>query len=246
MSTRTSLPVQAIRGTIRRRLLVNAVVDPDEAARRLPAGLRPHIADAGTVIGCCLLDIVEVRPARLPAMLGTRIRAAAHRISVEWDDNTDAASVGVYVPTRHTNSRAATLIGGRLFPGVQRAASVQLIEEDERLEWSVVPRSRPSEYGVRVRASVPATPPANACEPIGGTCLNATIGVSPGHHGILEAARMELAHRRAQLVEVGQLDSPFIASFASATLAPSYLMRDVDVIWTPERAPRWSPVEVPA
>jgi hypothetical protein len=43
-----------VRGVIRRRLLVNAVVDPDEAAARLPVGLRPHVTDLGTVVGCCL------------------------------------------------------------------------------------------------------------------------------------------------------------------------------------------------
>lgn len=48
-----------VRGVLRRRLLVNAVVDPDEAAARLPICLRPHETPLGTVVGCCLLDIAE-------------------------------------------------------------------------------------------------------------------------------------------------------------------------------------------
>jgi hypothetical protein len=68
-------------GSIRRRLLVNALVDPDEAARRLPAGLRPHVVDGGTVVGCCLLQLDDVRPSPLPGRLGRSMRAAAHRIS---------------------------------------------------------------------------------------------------------------------------------------------------------------------
>jgi hypothetical protein len=238
-----------LRGTIRRRLLVNAVVDPEEAARHLPPGLRPHVGAGGTVIGCCLLDIVDIRPARVPASLGAHLRAAAHRISVEWDDDADDAdepTIGVYVPTRHTRSRSATLIGGRLFPGVHRAAAVQLIEDGRRLVWSVAPRVRAADYSVSVTASVTATRPATPCEPIGGTCLRATVGVSPDHHGVLEAARMEPAHRRAQLVEIEHLDSPFIASFASAALAPSYVMRDVDVVWTPASAPQRALAEMPA
>jgi hypothetical protein len=43
-----------MRGTIRSRLLVNALVDPDEAAQRLPDGLRPHVTSHGKVVGGCL------------------------------------------------------------------------------------------------------------------------------------------------------------------------------------------------
>src|SRR5437660_3142757 len=67
---------RAVRGVLRRRLLVNAVVDPDEAAGRLPAGLRPHETPLGTVVGCCLLDITDLRPRLLPAAAGIRQRAA--------------------------------------------------------------------------------------------------------------------------------------------------------------------------
>ncbi|MGI8983312.1 MAG: hypothetical protein ACR2HM_02065 [Acidimicrobiales bacterium] len=122
---------RAIRGTIRRRLLVNAVVDPEEAARRLPAGVRPHVSEGGTV----------------------------------------------------------------------------------------------------VRATITPTTAAVPCEPIGGTCLSATLGLSPDHRGML-AARMEPEHRRAQRVEIDQLDSAFLAGFTTARPAPSYLMRDVAVTWT--------------
>ncbi len=88
---------RAVHGTIRRRLLVNALVDPDEAARYLPAGLRPHVTRGGTVVGCCLLDIDSIRPASLPGNVGARLRAAAHRVSVEWEDDMGATTVGVYV-----------------------------------------------------------------------------------------------------------------------------------------------------
>ena len=39
-------------------------------------------------------------------------------------------------------------------------------------------------------------------------------------------------HRHAQRVEVHHLDSAFVAGFASAVPAPSYMMRDVAVTWT--------------
>jgi hypothetical protein len=215
--------------------LVNALVDRDEAAQRLPTGLGPHVVGEGTVVGCCLLDIVSIRAARLAAMVGTSLRAAAHRISVEWDDDFGATTVGVYVPLRLTNSRAAIALGGWVFPGVHRRASGNLTENGRRLGWSVEAGDEPGAYSVRVAASSSHGSPLAPCEPIGGTCLSAEIGLSLGHDGVLEAARMTTHHREAHDVEVHHLESAFLASFTSATAAPSYLMRDVDVRWTRER-----------
>jgi hypothetical protein len=236
---------RAIRGTIRRRLLVNALVDPDEAAGRLPVGLRPHVTGDGTVVGCCLLAIERIRPAGVPRVLGMGLRAAAHRISVEWDDESGTA-VGVYVPLRHTDSLPARLLGGRWFPGVHRRASIEIAEDDSRLRWIVEPRRDADLYEIRVEARVSPTEAAQPCEPIGGTCLAATVGLSPDFTGSLEAARMEPAHRAAQPVEVIDLDSEYLAGFTTARPATSYLMRDVDVIWTPAHAPRGVTREVPA
>ncbi len=234
---------RAIRGTIRRRLLVNALVDPDEAARHLPAGFRPHVVDGGTVVGCCLLDIDSIRPASLPGIVGTRFRAAAHRVSVEWEDEPRATTVGVYVPVRHADSRAARVLGGRWFPGVHRRASVELADDGRCLRWSVQPGHRATQYGVSVIASIASSWTSMPCEPIGGTCLSAAVGLSPDRHGVLEAARMEPDHRRAQQVEIDYLDSAFLARFTTAQQAPSYLMRDVDVTWSEVSAPRLTPTK---
>jgi hypothetical protein len=225
----------AVRGTIRSRLLVNVLVDPDEARRRLPSGLRPHVVGGGTIAGCCLLDVAAVRPAGLPAMAGTSFRAAAHRISVEWEDELGATIVGVHVPLRLTDSRAAIALGGHVFPGVHRRASLDLTDRDREISWCVEAGPDAGQCSVRVDASVRAGggPPREA---IGVTCLGAEIGLSPGHDRELEATRMATSHREAHSVEIRHLDSPFIAGFTSATAAPSYLMRDVNVTWTRARA----------
>jgi Uncharacterized conserved protein (COG2071) len=227
-----------MRGTIRSRLLVNALVDPDEAAQRLPAGLRPHVIGEGTVVGCCLLDIVDIRPAPLPAMVGASFLAAAHRISVEWDDELGVTTVGVYVPLRVTPSRAAIAFGGRVFPGVHRRAAIELTQDGQRVKWSVEAGAQTGPYSVSVDASLRDAKQSPQCEPIGGTCISAEVGLSPGHGGVLEAARMKPRHRSAAPVEVHCLASAFLASFTSAVPAPSYMMRDVDVMWTRERVPR--------
>jgi hypothetical protein len=218
----------AVVGSIRSRLLVNALVDPDETARRLPAGVRPHVIDGGTVIGCCLLHLADVRPAGVPRIAGPSFHAVAHRISVEWTDADGETTTGVFVPVRLTQSLLPRAIGGRAFPGVHRAATIAA--SDEGLRWSVIPRHA-TDDAVQLTAHE-AGEARDACEPIGGTCLAATVGVSVGLHGSLEAARMEPAHREARPVDVTDLHSTFIASFASAQPAPSYVMRDVGVRWS--------------
>jgi hypothetical protein len=219
-------------GLIRSRLLVNALVDPDEAAKRLPAGMQPHVVDGQTVVGCCLLDVETIRPQGWPALAGVRVRAAAHRISAEWVDPKGERVVGVYIPGRVSSSHAARAVGGRAFPGVYRAATTGLVDSGQSISWSVAPRWV-TDFGLRVTAVVAAGEASETCEPIGGTCLDAVVGLSPGRDGALEGARMKPTHRRALPVDLVDLDSPFLDTFASVRAAPSYLMRDVPVVWSP-------------
>lgn len=245
----TTARTRTLRGDLRRRLLVNAVVDPDEAASRLPPGVWPHVTGLGTVVGCCLLEIDRLRPERLPEVAGIGLRAAAHRISVEWDDGTDEPAMGVYVPARSTDSRLAVVLGGRLFPGVHRRTRVDIGVAPGGLSWSVGDERRPDEFAIRVAVSLPRNgcdrSPIEACDPIAGACLGATIGLSPDHAGALEAARMEPDHRRARAVVVEDLDSAFISSFATAAPAPAYLMEDVGVTWSRAAAPRGTALALP-
>jgi hypothetical protein len=219
---------RAVRGTIRRRVLVNAVVDPDEAAARLPPGLRPHVTEAGTIVGCCLLEIEGVRPAWAPTIVGRSLRAAAHRISAEWEDASGTTVTGVFVPLRHTDSRLAVAAGGRWFPGVHARSRLDV----SRLRWISDPVSDGDRLGIRVALSLPEQDDARpVCDPVGGTCLAATVGLSPDHRGGLEAVRMDPSHRNACEVEVEELDSAFIDGFSTAELAASYVMRDAEVTW---------------
>lgn len=230
-------PKLTMHGTIRRRLLVNAVVDPDEAARHLPDGLRPHLIGVGTVVGCCLLEIEALRPSGMPVIVGQRIRATAHRIAAEWGDEAGATVTGVYVPVRHTDSRLASLVGGRIFPGVHERARIEISTADSALRWRSDPFDDPA-LAMQVVVSVAPDGVVEApCEPVGATCLDAAIGVSPDHRGVLEAAHMAPAHRVARRVVIEDLRSGYIDSFASAELTNSYLMSDVDVTWTRTSAP---------
>jgi hypothetical protein len=246
MSGQEGRSKRAVRGTIRRRLLVNAVVDPDEGSERLPGAVRPHVTDQGTVVGCCLLEIEAIRPAGVPSGVGQRLRAVAHRISVEWEDGAGGTEIGVYVPVRHTDSRLAVVLGGRWFPGVHERARIEVSSSGLDLRWASEPLEE-ANLGMRVEVSSRADSAAGAaCDLVGATCLAASVGVSPDRRGRLEAARMEPSHRDARAVTVDVLESDFIDSFSSAVLSTSYLMCDADVTWTREAAPAIVSAGVPA
>ena len=229
------LGVGTLEGAIRRRLLVNALVDPDEAAARLPPGVEPHVVDGGTVVGCCLLELAELRPAWAPRAVGLTMRAAAHRVSCEWTGDDGTTVVGVFVPMRHADARAAVLAGGRLFPGVHRSARIEVDEAGAGLRWNVVSDRDPS-FSIAVRAT-PSGPVGPVDSPVGCACIDAAVGLSPRRSGLVEAVEMEPGHRNAQLARIDVVASPFIDSFASAELAPSYLMTDVAVSWSRAETP---------
>ncbi|MEE8602403.1 DUF2071 domain-containing protein [Euzebya tangerina] len=237
MTGRAAQSQRTVRGTIRRRLLVNALVDPDEAAERLPAGVRPHVTPEGTVVGCCMLEIEGIRPAGVPVALGQRLRAVAHRISVEWEDGSGGTEIGVYVPIRHTDSRLAAVLGGRWFPGVHERARIEVSSSGLELRWASEPLDA-THFGMRAEVHDRADAAAGAaCDPVGATCLGASVGLSPDRRGRLEAARMEPSHRDARLVTVDVLESNFIDSFSTAVISNSFLMCDADVEWTRAAAP---------
>ena len=222
------------------------MVDPDEASQRLPVGVRPHVTDQGTVEGCCLLEIEAIRPAGVPTHVGQRLRAVAHRISVEWEDGAGGTEIGVYVPVRHTDSRLAVVLGGRWFPGVHERACIEVSSSGLDLRWTSEPLDE-ANLGMRVEVSDRADFAAGgACDLVGATCLGASVGVSPDRRGRLEAARMEPSHRDVRAVTVDVLESDFIGSFSSAVLSTSYLMCDADVTWTRAAAPAIVSAGVPA
>jgi len=174
------------------------------------------------------------------------LRAAAHRISVEWGDERGGTVAGVYVPVRHTDSHSAVLIGGRGFPGVHRPSTIEISASESTIGW----RSEPIDsngLGVRVIVSVDADGAAAAIgDEVGATCLGASVGLSFDHRGRLEAARMDPSHRDAREVTVELLESEFLDSFATAEQSRSYLMSDAEVRWTRAQSPTPSLLEVGA
>lgn len=129
--------IPAIKGIIRRRILVNYVAEPDVIQNILPNGFRPKLFKGKAVAGICLIRLEQIRPKILPAFFGVASENAAHRIAVEWNKNGETKQ-GVYVPRRDTDSFINTAAGGRLFPGEHHHAEFKISEGQGKISFSML------------------------------------------------------------------------------------------------------------
>ena len=237
--------VPVMRGVIERRLLLNYRVDPDVVAIKLPAPFRPQLVNGYAVAGVCLIRLARLRQRPLPHQVGLRTENAAHRFAVEWDDGGERRT-GVYIPIRHTESRATVSLGDRLFPGSHRRADFTVAETPTRLE--VAFRSRDDDVAVDVRA-----------EPtyrLGGSALfdnvadattffrSGAVGYSPTR-GDEQLAGLELRAEswhveplRVRHVSSTVFDDPTRFPPGSITLDCALAMRNVPVDWHAVASPR--------
>jgi len=129
--------IPVIKGTIKRRLLINFRADPKVVQRILPAPFYPKLHLGHSLVGICLIRLEKIRPAGLTAMLGYSSENAAHRIAVEWKDSTGTQREGVFIPRRDTNGILNRLAGGRVFPGEHHAARFSLADSNGHIELAM-------------------------------------------------------------------------------------------------------------
>jgi len=119
----------AIHGYIDRRILINYKLDPEVAARVIPAPFRPLLYNGSAIAGICLIRLKNIRPKGFPGSLGIDSENGAHRFAVEWDEN-GITKHGVYIPRRDTSSVINALAGGRIFPGKHYRAKFSVDEQN--------------------------------------------------------------------------------------------------------------------
>jgi hypothetical protein len=154
------MKIPALHGIIDRRVLVNYRVNPDVLQGVLPAPFHPKLVRGVAIAGICLIRLREVRPAFVPSWLGISSENAAHRMAVEWRDETGRLREGVYIPRRDTNSRLNALAGGRLFPGLHHHARFTVHETADRFEIAL--RSDDGDTRLSLRASLASELPATS------------------------------------------------------------------------------------
>ncbi len=153
------LPV--IKGTIKRRLLVNFRADPAVVQRILPSPFHPKMHCGHSLVGICLIRLEQIRPAGLPGVLGLSSENAAHRIAVEWTDGDGRQREGVFIPRRDTGSFLNRLAGGRVFPGEHHPGRFSVVDADGHIEFSM--QSLDRTVSVRVVGDETDLFPATSC-----------------------------------------------------------------------------------
>jgi len=108
--------IPTIIGLIDRRILVNFTVDPDIVQKIIPRPFQPKIYRGKAIVGIRLIRLKHIRPKGLPNFIGISSENGAHRIAVEWTEDSEIKE-GVYIPRRDTSSYMNSLAGGRIFPG---------------------------------------------------------------------------------------------------------------------------------
>jgi uncharacterized protein YqjF (DUF2071 family) len=155
----TRIPV--IKGTIRRRLLVNFRVDPKTLEPLLPAPFRPKLHRGWAIAGICLIRLERIRPTGLPAAFGVSSENAAHRVAVEWTDAAGIGREGVFIPRRDTGSRLNSVAGGRIFPGEHHHAKFIVFDDGNHIDLAM--RSDDGQVSVRVVGDAGDTLPGSSC-----------------------------------------------------------------------------------
>jgi hypothetical protein len=147
-----------IHGTIDRRLLLNFRVRPDVARKLLPPYFQPKLVKGWAMAGICLIRLKNIRPNGFPLPCGITSENAAHRISVEWNEN-GALREGVFIPRRDTSSGLQALAGGRIFPGLHHRADFHALESENDFELKMQSRDSSAfvEVNARRAAKIPAT-----------------------------------------------------------------------------------------
>jgi hypothetical protein len=231
------LPV--IQGKIARRILANYRADPAVVQRLLPAPFRPKLHRGSAIAGICLIRLEHIRPAWLPGPFGIASENAAHRIAVQWTDDTGAGREGVFIPRRDTGSWLNQLAGGRVFPGEHHAAQFSVTEQAGRIRFAM--RSRDGAVEVKlVGHETDALPPASCfCSLAEASAFfeGGSLGYSVTRGGQrLHGLTLRTSEWRVSALEVEEIHSSYFADAmrfpaCSVQFDHALLMRDIPHQW---------------
>lgn len=235
--------IPAIKGVIRRRILLNYRVSPKAVEKLLPSNFRPKLFKGHAIAGVCLIRLEKVRPNGLPAFAGISSENSAHRIAVEWEDSNGCSREGVFVPRRDTGSLLNSLAGGRLFPGVHHHSEFRVKDSGGRISLEVVAPDSASPL-VEVEAEetdhLPESSVFGSLEESSGFFEAGCIGYSsrPGSD-IMDGLLLKVSRWRVMPLDVKRVRSAY---FGDRELFPdgqiefdhALLMRDIDHEWHSE------------
>src|SRR5262245_11156318 len=206
--------IPVIKGTIKRRLLVNFRADPTVVQRFLPQPFRPKLHNGYSLVGICLIRLEQIRPAGLPRVLGLSSENAAHRIAVDWTDEAGVPREGVFIPRRDTGSFLNRVAGGRVFPGEHHAARFTVKDDGRHIDFAMESLDR--EVSVRVIGEDSEKLPASSCfaslTDASGYFEGGSLGYSVTRDaGRLDGLRLRTLEWRVSALAVSSVQSSFFA-----------------------------------
>ena len=229
----------AIKGLIRRRLLVNFRVDTEVMERLLPPPFRPKLHRGYAIAGICLIRLEQIRPAWLPRFCGISSENAAHRIAVLWNEPSGELREGVFITRRDTGSWLNHFAGGRIFPGEHLMADFTVTDEGSRISMSI--RARDGRMAVHLRARESDSLPATSCF---GSLAESSAYFEGGSVGYsvtrdccrFDGIRLETDGWQVRPLSVEHLESSFFADESafpagSVTFDHALVMRDLSHQW---------------
>lgn len=230
--------IPRVRGTIKRRLLVNYRVDPEVVQKLLPAPFKPKLQSGMAIAGICLIRLEGIRPRWIPSALGIQSENAAHRIAVTWSEG-HREREGVFVPRRDSDSLLNQLAGGTLFPGEHHPAKFQVADVGGLLTLEMASKDGSTHISVSGQES-DALPPSSCFESLeASSCFfeQGSLGYSvtrkPGilHGLVLETQQWSVLPFQVKAVSSSFFEDPGLFPPGSVAFDHALIMRDVEHAW---------------
>lgn len=239
--------IDRVRGTIRRRILVNYRVAPEVVQRVLPLGFKPKLVAGYAMAGVCLIRLEGQRPSWLPLGVGLSSENAAHRIAVtRHESGTERESV--YIPRRDSASHLQRWFGGRAFPGELGSATFAVHDDSDSIVLSMC-----AVDGLRVELrardgdSLPSASVFPSLDAASGFFRSGSLGYSATRRGSrLDAVYLDAMDWRVSALDVELARSTYFEDrslfpLGSVEFDSALIMRNVEHEWR-----RCPPLRVPA
>jgi uncharacterized protein YqjF (DUF2071 family) len=234
-------------GLIDRRILVNFRVQPEVAQKQLPPYFRPKLVKGWAMAGICLIRLKGIRPHGCPLPCGLTSENAAHRIAVEWEENSMVRE-GVFIPRRDTSSALEAFAGGRFFPGIHYISDFEV--EEQNNEFHLDMRSRDdavfAEVHARRASRIPATSIFASLDEASEFFARGSVGYSATRHpNCCDGLELFTSRWEVEPLDVQSVRSSFfedVERFPKGTVHfdCALLMRNIEHEWRVlPRMERW-------
>lgn len=228
-------------GTIERRILVNYAADPEIAKSLIPSDLKLQLINGKAVVGVCLIRLTNLRPKWLPPIFGLTSENIAHRIAIEYNDDSESAT-GVYVPIRHTNSLLSTYVGSRMYPGVYKMAKFHTHETDTQHKVSAISRDKTMSIEIdAIETSDFSSNLFSNFDEASNFFKCSSVGFSPDRQGCelegieLKTNKWEMTPLKVSSIRSSTYDDLKVFPKGSIEFDSALIMKDIDVTWNAKK-----------